>query len=48
MSDALTYVPSTASLRVIIGPVNPEALAFHIERHGNTVWHRHKAITGPS
>ncbi|QKS00640.1 hypothetical protein F9288_14180 [Sphingomonas sp. CL5.1] len=24
-----------------------EALAFHIERHGDTVWHLHKAITGP-
>lgn len=24
-----------------------EALAFHIERHGETVWYLHKAITGP-
>jgi len=24
-----------------------EALVFHIERHGDTVWHLHKAITGP-
>lgn len=24
-----------------------EALVMHIERHGDTVWHLHKAVTGP-
>lgn len=28
-------------------PAFHEALALHMERHGDTVWHLHRAITGP-